>query len=125
MQLVFIEVTNGKNWGKFFVGRFDSAERMYRSKLGITPLLRSIGWGNDDIIVFDLQTCEGAGFTPWKGGIASADLNKHRVWVCPMFEPFLQWLYRQDLADLTKLPPLVELSDAEFQMYGYRREGKQ
>lgn len=51
------------------------------------------------------------------------DLDKHRVWVCPLYEPFLNWLYAQDLADLDKLPDLVDIPDAEFQMHGYRRPG--
>lgn len=71
--------------------------------------------------VLDLQTGEGAFFRP--GGYAAADLEKHRVWVCPLFEPFLEWLYRQDLTDLGQLPRLVELPDAEFAMRGYRRAG--
>jgi hypothetical protein len=60
------------------------------------PLLRALGWDHRVVLVTDLQTGEGAMFSP--GGLASADLNrKHRVWVCPMFEPFLIWLYRQPL----------------------------
>jgi hypothetical protein len=40
-----------------------------------------------------------------------------------MFEPFLEWLYAQDLSDLGALPRLVELPDAEFSFSGYRRSG--
>ena len=71
--------------------------------------------------MLDLQTCEGAAFSP--GGLVSADLNKHRVWVCPLYEPFLNWLYKQDTTDLSALPAHVDLPDAEFQMSGYRRPG--
>ena len=74
------------------------------------------------MLVVDLETGEGAMFSP--GGLAAADLQKHRIWVCPMFEPFLAWLYKQDLSDLTKLPKHVDLPDAPFEMHGYRREGK-
>ena len=118
-----IEATNiavgGPNWGKFLVGRFDN-EWEYQSRIDRGTLLSRIGWAKNVIMVFDLQTGEGALFRP--GGLASADLNKHRIWVCPMFEPFLAWLYKQDLTDLQALPAIVELDDpGSFQ--GYRREG--
>ena len=63
----------------------------------------------------------GAVFAP--GGSPSHDLQKHRIWVCPMYEPFLNWLYKQDLTDLDKLPAMVNLKDAEFVLYGHRRPG--
>lgn len=109
------------NHGKFLVGRFTSEEWGRRSAVDNWPLLGGRGWSNDHIIVMDLQTGEGAVFKP--GGLASADLKKHRVWVCPLFEPFLTWLYQQDLSDLSKLPALVEFPDAEFALSGYRRPG--
>jgi len=122
MKTKFIEVTNGnQNWGKFMLLRFDS-EFEYASQMAPgSRLLSSIGWAPEHLIVFDLQTCEGAAFRP--GGSAKYDLEKHRVWVCPMFEPFLEWLYKQDLSDLAKLPGVLDLPDAEFAMYGYRRDG--
>lgn len=100
MQTKFIEATDGGgfNWGKFAVCRFT------------------------DIVVLDLQTCEGAIFSP--GGYAKNDLNgKHQIWVCPMYEPFLTWLYTQDLSDLDALPSLVDLGDVPTAMRGYRRTG--
>jgi uncharacterized Zn-finger protein len=122
MKVKFVEVTNGpRNWGKFCIMRFDS-EFSYESVVSPgSKLLRTRGWAPDRIIVFDLETNEGAAFRP--GGMAKADLEKHKVWVCPMFEPFLEWLYKQDLTDLDKLPALIDLPDAEFQMSGYRRPG--
>ena len=92
-------------------------------------LLGQRGWSVYDIIVFDLETCEGAAFNPT--GLASADLMKHRIWVCPMFEPFLKWLYKElksmDPAGWStwfdNSPKLVELPDAPFDMQGYRRPG--
>lgn len=140
---VFIEATNGpQNWGKFMVARFDeelqrtsaiierdivpemkrAAERLGGEVPRVPPLLCGIGWDAGNIIVFDLQTGEGARFRP--GGLASADLEKHRIWVCPLFEPFLAWLYTQDLSDLAKLPKHIDLPDAPFDMHGYRRKGK-
>lgn len=122
MQVKFIEVTNNdQNWGKFFVARFDKDEWGYQSQFGKGSLLREVGWGPDNIIVFDLQTREGAGFRP--GGLASADLDKHQVWVCPMYQPFLEWLYQQDLTDLSKLPASLNLPNAPFALAGYRRKG--
>jgi hypothetical protein len=129
MDTRFIEAAHckeGGNWGKFLVGRFTEEEWARRSVVeahcgGDRSLLRGRGWSPNSIVVFDLQTGEGALFRP--GGYAPADLNKHRVWVCPLFEPFLTWLYQQDLSDLSSLPDYVELPDAPFSMAGYRREG--
>jgi hypothetical protein len=134
VKSTIIEVTNGFNWGKFLVARFDADEWEYRSQIdkmsnstGILPirLLRSLGWGPDHFLFLDLQTGEGAMFRV--GGLARADLNKHCVWVCPMAEPALAWLLRQDLSDLDALPALVELTEAEAPsaMHGYRRPGEQ
>ena len=144
MQVKIVEATQPGtplNWGKFLVMKPDAEWRRSAATpgceldvsprvlavLGWTPeqiadrsLLAQIGWGTFHVMVFDLQTCEGAAFLP--GGSAVADLNKHRIWVCPMYEPFLAWLYEQDLTDLSKLPDSVEV-DAEFEMSGYRRPG--
>lgn len=123
MQTHFIEVTNNKrNWGKFLLMRLDHEEEAYRSVFTDRSLLREVGWNPRNIVVFDLQTKEGAAFVP--GGYVKADLNKHAVWVCPMYEPFLEWLYKQDLTDLSKLPSQVDLTDAPFEWSGYRRPGE-
>ncbi len=124
MISVFVEVTNGpRNWGKFLVSKFTADEFAQTSAVDVgAPLLGGRGWAEYHILVVDLQIGEGAIFRP--GGMASADLQKHRIWVCPMFEPFLEWLYLQDLEDLTTLPKLVDLPDAEFQWSGYRRPGR-
>lgn len=134
----------GPNWGKFLLGRFDvewsrrsgmyeaarkvtdemCGEGTYEESNGVSrsmPLLSEIGWGRNHLWVLDLQTGEGAYFSP--GGYATADLDKHKIWVCPMFEPFLAWLYKQDLTDLDALPDFVELPDAPFHMQGFRRAG--
>lgn len=124
-----IEATNNElNWGKFMLMRPDTEwSRMALIALdGETlppriPLLRQIGWDRHHLWVLDLQTGEGAWFMP--GGHARADLNKHRIWVCPLFEPFLEWVYEQDLQDITKLPDIIDLPNAPFNFYGYRREG--
>ncbi len=113
------------NWGKFMVMLPDETEWSRRSEIDTKsplPLLHQIGWDRRHIWVLDLQTGEGACFP--HGGRAKNDLDKHRIWVCPLFEPFLAWLYRQPLSELASLPALVELPDAEFALYGYRREGK-
>lgn len=127
MQTKIVEATNGFNWGKFMVGRFDEQEWRYRSLVSDSgmPLLREIGWGPGHLWVLDLQTGEGAYFRISPYGIAHSDLNKHKVWVCPMFEPFLQWLYGQDVADLAQLPAVVDLAGAESAIWGYRRPGEE
>lgn len=117
----FIEATNGpQNWGKFMIQRFDE-EWAKRSQIDGLPLLGGRGWSRDHLLIVDLQTGEGAIFRP--GGHAAYDLNKHAIWVCPLFEPFLAWLYEQDLTNLGSLPSHVDLPDAEFMMSGYRRPG--
>lgn len=111
------------NWGKFMVGVMD-VEWEWHSKISDhpSPLLRQRGWTPRHIWVLDLQTGEGACFR--HGGHASADLNNHAIWVCPLYEPFLAWLYTQDLANLDELSAsVVQLPDAPFAIFGYRRPG--
>jgi len=121
MKTKFIEATsNTFNFGKFMLMRFDS-EFEYRSVVDKRSLLGGRGWSTEHIWVLDLQTGEGACFRP--GGLASADLQKHKVWVCPLYQPFLEWLYKQDLSDLDKLPAVIDLPDAENALWGYRRPG--
>jgi hypothetical protein len=126
VQVRMIEAVSSQefNHGKFMLLRWDT-ELEYRSVVDQHSLIHGRGWTSDHLWVMDLQTGEGACFRP--GGIASADLDNHKVWVCPMFEPFLEWLYQQDLTDITELPSLVKLSpeaDRHCAMSGYRREGK-
>jgi hypothetical protein len=112
------------NHGKFLVGKFDDGEWARVSAVDDRPLLRGRGWASYHIFVMDLQTGEGAMFRP--AGYAKADLNKHKIWVCPLFEHFLEWLYKQDLADLAALPKLVtfKVGEIPFDLYGYRRPGE-
>lgn len=126
MKVRFIEASQdakkGFNWGKFMVGVFDEEWEIPSALYSSPYLLNQCGWDRTHIIVFDLQTGEGGFFK--LGGMASADLSKHRLWVCPMFEPFLTWLYEQDVSDLDALPSMVELPDAEPAFHGYRRSGE-
>jgi hypothetical protein len=122
-----IEVTNGPmNWGKFLIGAFTAEDHQRTSAVDpCRRLLGAIGHGENSYLVVDLQTCEGAIFR--LGGMARADLAKHRIWVCPLFEPFLEWLYafttaRRDWWD--DLPAHIDLPDAPFAMHGYRRTGE-
>jgi hypothetical protein len=136
MKIKFIEAVNVDrfggtfNWGKFCLFQFD-AELRHPSMLQLDdpeedaiqrkyPLLTLIGYSHKNIIVFDLQTREGAAFIP--AGYAEADLNAKKIWVCPMYEPFLTWLYTQDCSDINKLPSVVKLPfEGEFR--GFRRAG--
>jgi hypothetical protein len=115
-----IEVTNGEaNWGKFLLARFDSEWECTSLVSPGRPLIAGRGWDRNTLLVLDLQTGEGALFRP--GGLASADLAKHAIWVCPMYEPFLEWLWKQP--DPMAVPNIVNLPDAPFAMAGYRRSG--
>lgn len=120
-----METTNtdagGMNWGKFMVARFTESEWERRSKVGGQIMLAERGWSKDNLLVLDLQTGEGAVFKP--KGYAKGDLDKHALWVCPLFEPFLGWLYEQDLTDIEKLPALVKIKNPASALYGYRRPG--
>ncbi len=126
MQTKFIEAVNRKahdgrnfNWGKFMIARFTAEEWNRRSEEGFPgSLIDQLGWARKHLMIFDLQTGEGAFFKP--GGWAKADLDKHKIWVCPMFEPFLEWLYKQNLDDLNALPNVVDLNDSGA-LSGYRR----
>ncbi len=130
MKTKIIEATSNRfNWGKFCLARFDDEEWSIRSPVadenaeGYTPsgVIAGRGWSRAHLWVLDLQTGEGAFFHP--GGAAQYDLNKHKIWVCPLFEPFLGWLYQQDLTDLDALPAVVDLPHAKNAMHGYRRPG--
>lgn len=121
----FIEATDATefNWGKFALIRFGEKEWAYRSAMNDLPLLATRGWSHHHIYVMDIQTGEGAYFYPH--GLASADLNdSHQIWVCPMFEPFLEWLYKQDLTDLEALPSVVNLGKVPTALKGHRRVRK-
>jgi hypothetical protein len=122
-----VELTDLFNWGKFLVCRFDPQEWAMRSSVDNLPLLRARGWTERHLWVLDLQTGEGAMFLP--GGQAAADLEKHRIWVCPMFEVFLEWLYEhpQHWTDIHTLPSCIQLDRSKTAkhnaLYGYRRTG--
>src|ERR1700735_3880157 len=95
MRTKLIEVTQavdgGKNWGKIMVCQLDWEWAALSVISPPYPLLRQCGWGGSELLIVDMQTGEGALFRP--PGSARADLAKHEVWVCPMFEPALEWIY--------------------------------
>jgi DNA-binding Xre family transcriptional regulator len=129
MWTKFIEATQDAgggmvNWGKFQLLKYENEWKIPSMLPGPSyglPLLRQCGWSHRHMWVLDCQTGEGALILP--GGSARADLMKHRIWVCPLFEPFLIWLYAQDLNYPADLPAIVELPTAEFSFQGYRRPG--
>lgn len=130
MKTCIIEATNHSNWGKFLVGVWDKRERSHQSVISRSrknparPLLAQLGWDLENtILVQDLATGEGALFS--HGGVAKADLDKHQIWVCPLFEPFLTWLYEQpkEIVLELDLPLVVELPHAPLELQGYRRTG--
>lgn len=122
MRTYLFEATNGFNWGKFCVGVMDH-EWQWRSRVDTDDrrrLLAGRGWDDQHIWVMDLATGEGALFR--HGGHAGRDLDKHKIWVCPLFEPFLEWFYKQDLGKLDELcAAVVQLPDAPSSLYGSRR----
>ena len=127
MQTHFIEATNGvANYGKFMLARFDPGEWLRPSALpGYEggSMLAQRGWTDRHLWVCDLETGEGGFFLPGPGASPAADLAKHGLWVCVIFDAFLAWLYRQDLTELAALPAYVDLPDAPADWRGYRRPG--
>jgi len=117
----FIEANNGPlNWGKFALLRWNERELRARSAVDGRFLVLGRGWTPAHVWVLDLQTGEGVCVRP--GGNARVDLTKHQIWCCPLFEPFLEWLYHQDLSDLCSLPERVDLPRAPFEYFGWRRD---
>lgn len=139
MDVKFVEATNGGNWGKFMIGRYTDSEWRepvmmpgceehfeIGDEIWTRPLVASQGWTRDKHVwVMDLATGEGAMFA--LGGFAHADLEKHKIHVCVLFEAFLAWLYdwsNQLGTDWwNPLPRLIMLPDVEFALYGRRRPG--
>lgn len=124
MRTKLVEATNNNmNWGKFMIGQYEDHELAHKSAIDGRPLIASRGWDLHHFFVLDMQTGEGATFR--LGGHAKYDLNKHRIWVCPLYQPFLEYLYQWylDKKDPFELPDLVQLPNAEFDYAGYRRPG--
>lgn len=127
MKTKIVEATNhptGFNVGRFLLMKFDADEWAYKSRVESHLLVAGRGWDHKHIWVMDLATGEGALFRP--GGMASADLDKHKIWVCPMFEPFLAKLYEHpEWWDLDNCPSVVQLTEDEApsDFRGYRRAG--
>jgi len=72
------------------------------------------------ILVFDLETGEGAIFAVWPGGDAASDLRKHRFGSVRSLS-HSRMLYEQPKP--FDVPPTVELPNAPADLYGYRRPG--
>lgn len=133
MDTRFLEAGNGFNWGKFLLGRYDGREWVEQSADPTmpaefsTPLVALQGWSREHLWILDLATREGAVFV--LGGLAKADLNEHRIHVCVLFEPMLEWLYEfhREHAETwwEDLPRFIELPDAPAAVQGYRRPGPQ
>lgn len=124
MRTFIFEATNGFNWGKFLVGQFTNEWSQLSEVDTGAPLLRARGWNLEHVLVVDLETGEGAIFAVRPNAHPPADLQKHKIWVCPLFEPFLTWLYKQDQHRLHELSRVVQLHDAPGDLYGYRRNGQ-
>lgn len=95
MIIHFIETSHGGtgNWGKFMLARFEREEWEQHSSLPEATesrLLSGRGWAPGHLLFLNLETGEGTMLSPRAGASVHADLNKHKVWICPMAEPFLE-----------------------------------
>ena len=109
----FIEASDGVAHGKFMLGRLGGHELGLRSALPGFEEQRLLRVGglrrlNDrSTLVVDLQTGNGAAFFISRG-LWSADLQRTGpIHVCPMFRPFLKWLYEQKVPH----PPITAICD--------------
>jgi hypothetical protein len=114
MKSKIIEVCQPQpiNWGKFMLAQFDYNETSYVSAVTNSPLLVEIGYGGDIatwLWVFDLQTGEGAIFPVLNRGSIRHDLDKHKIQVCFLYEPLLEWLYQNYDGDIDKIPGYLEI----------------
>jgi hypothetical protein len=134
----FIEATNfydgGLNWGKFLLCKFDDRDWSYQATEADGALLSVMPGGRESwnpetsIFVVDLQTGEGSRFDLRTEPVAQ--LERHKIWVCPLFEPFLKWLFREIQSrppgpgrfELTTLPAVAKFP-ASSALAGYRRAG--
>lgn len=134
MRTHIIEATNkNQNWGKFLLGVLDDEWDRFPETPGCNtgvPLLASLPrtrgqkWDRArDVLIMDLQTREAAVFA--LEGDPRVELERHQVWVCPLFEPFLGWLYSQPVDRVLSLdlPAWIDIPDAKFAWAGHRRSG--
>jgi hypothetical protein len=121
MKTQFLEASGSMNHGRFLILEFEPSDWDVESKVSSGSVLASAGfWTWRPLFaLIDLVTCEGALFDG--RGVARHDLDSRRIWVCPMYEPTLEWLYRQKPVALP-LPGVVEL-DVPGELYGHRRDG--
>ncbi len=136
MDTKFVEAGHGPhggNWGKFMVGRYTDVELAEPARFPgcerARRLVNLTGPGRQDIWVLDLQTGEGARFPIEFASTTDVrhQLNKHRIHICPLYEPFLAFLYGYIDAHRRTwwedLPRVVEMPAAEFRLFGRRRPG--
>lgn len=108
MDAQFAEVTDGIAYGKFMVARLDTAELNAPSAMPEAPpgtrLLTYSGrrrMNDHTTLVIDLQRGTAAAW-PLNGPVSNARhyLTEHlrglERLVCPMYIPFVGWLYEQD-----------------------------
>jgi hypothetical protein len=130
----FLEVTNKANWAKLQLLQWEPSDLarpslVQKGKVLLNAVQVRRGDAADPltaVFVRDLQTQEGCEFYPSPEADCKTQLDMHRVWVCPLFYPFVSWLFANYQGDVTSLPDLVELADSKKQEYqGYRRPGEE
>lgn len=115
MRTKLVEATQSPafNWGKFMLLQFDYDDAQYQSQISKHQrLLAAVGYQGDLKVwlwVLDLQTGEGAVFPVLNNGLLEYDIKEHQIRVCPMYKPFLEWLYANFNGNLEDIPSIVEV----------------
>jgi hypothetical protein len=91
---------------------------------GADPAPAPPRWNTSNILVLDLETKEGLVLPSNTYNPLGLLDDKHDIWVCPMFRPFLVWLCLQEYTSVTELPDFVALPTDESEMFGHRANGR-
>lgn len=119
-----IETTDMFNHGKFLVGQMEGFEltQYLAIKDDGRQLSHVLHASPSKFWVLDCATCEGAFFD--FSNDAYYQLERHQVWVCPMFPLFLEWAFEKFKQEPNVLnwDSLVNLKQGKHNALSRRRQ---